>query len=231
MTWVLGVADPLTWEAARDKIRGDLWRPGPQGVPDDVCDRAIHAAILEIEAERRWLWAEDLLSTFTVDQATDRVDLLPLMGFINSVATRGEGTDYCRLTRAPLQAVRESSISSPGKPSAYAISERSMYFDTIVPAGTVLEIHYDVHTPERLEDAVGSPVITMTLHQQAVLSNAKAFVCLEFLHDEEKAARNRAAYERHIARLIDRDDAQRVELGGGSIVPDDSLYLAAHGRR
>lgn len=231
MPWVLGAPDPLTWAAARDKVRGDLWRPGTGGVPDDVVDRALHASILEIEAERRWLWLENVLSTIEVGVAAQTLDLLPIVGVIHSLAVfPGVNAGPDRLCRDTLQAVRRDGANSPGIPSAYALSDRTLHFDTIVPAGTKFEMIFDAGTPERFEDAVGSPSITMELHQQAVLANAKHLVALEYLKNEAEAARQRAAYDRHLGRMADRDDMQRSELGGGSIVPDDSLYIAAHGR-
>lgn len=231
MPWVLGAPDQLTWSAARDKVRGDLWRPGTAGVPDDVVNRALHASILEIEAERRWLWLETILSTVDLDTAASSFDLLSTIGVIHSLAVlAGAGQAPERLVRAQLQDIRFESANSPGIPAAYAISDRTVHLDSIAPAGTTFEIIFDAQTPPRLEDAVDSPSVTMILHQQAVLAGAKADVALEYLHDDEKAERNRKAFDLHLGRMIDRDDQQRAELGGGSIVPDQGLFIAAHGR-
>lgn len=231
MAWVLGAPDPLTWVAARDKVRGDLWRPGTAGVPDDVVNRGLHASILEIESDRRWLWLETILSTITIEAAASTFDLLPTVGAVHSLAVLyGANNAPDRLIRAQLQDVRFEAPGSAGVPTAYAISDRAVFLDTVAPAGTKFEMIFDAQTPPRLEDAVDSPSITMILHQQPVLAAAKAFVALEYLHDEEKAARARKAFDFHMDRLRDRDDQQRTDLGGGSIVPDDALSIAAHGR-
>jgi hypothetical protein len=67
------------------------------------------------------------------------------------------------------------------------------------------------------------------LHQQAVLAGAKALIALEFLHDDDKAARNSAAFEKHIGRMEDRDDQLRGDDSGGTIQPNTALYDAAYG--
>jgi hypothetical protein len=68
------------------------------------------------------------------------------------------------------------------------------------------------------------------LHQQAVLAGAKALVALEFLHDDDKASRNNAAFENHIRRMEDKDDQLRGDDRGGTIQPVTALQDAAFGR-
>jgi hypothetical protein len=58
MPWIIGGVSTLSWSAARDKVRGDLWRKGTTAIPDDVVDRALHASILDIESRRKWQWLE-----------------------------------------------------------------------------------------------------------------------------------------------------------------------------
>lgn len=230
-SWVLGAPDALTWLEARDKVRGDLWRPGTSGVPDENVNRALHASILEIEADRRWLWLETILSTIELDAAASSFDLLPTVGAVHSLAVLyGVSDAPDRLIRAQLQDVRFESPGSAGTPTAYALSDRTVHLDTVAPQGTTFEMVFDAQTPPQMEDAVDSPSVTMILHQQAVIAGAKAYIALEYLQDEAKAMRNRKAFELHLDRMRDRDDQQRVELGGGSIVPDDALFIAAHGR-
>jgi hypothetical protein len=166
-----------------------------------------------------------------MEAASDRYILPPTIGTIHSLGVfTGAAVTPSRLVRDQLQAVRDWAAGAAGLPSMYALGDGIIYFDTTVPAATVFEMSFDAQTPDRLEDAVDSPCIAMIFHQQAVLAGAKAYCALEYLHDDEKAARNRAAFERHMIRLQDKDDALRNELAGPGIVPDCSLFIAAHGR-
>ena len=136
-----------------------------------------------------------------------------------------------RLQRTQIDVVRNMAPASPGVPSLYALTDGVLHFDTIVPAGTVFEMIFDAACPERLEDAINLQQATLAINQEAVLAGAKAFCATEYLHDDDKAARNRAAFERHLNRMIDRDDKRRSDMTSSTIFPNDELFIAAHGRR
>lgn len=231
MPWVIGAPGGISWSAARDKVRGDLWRKGTTALPDDVVDRGLHASILEIEAERRWLFLEQVETSIALAVAASSISMPAGAGLIHSLSVFvGQANRSERLTRTQLDVVRSMSPASPGIPSLYAMTDGVIHFDTIAPVGTVLEMIFDAECPERLEDAVNLQHATMAINQEAVLAGAKAFCAAEFLHDDDKAARNRAAFERHLSRMIDRDDLRRGDATtSGTIVPNDGLYFAAHG--
>jgi hypothetical protein len=230
MPWVIGGSSTLSWSAARDKVRGDLWRKGSTGIPDDVVDRALHASILDIESRRSWLWLEqvtggiDLISdgtTLNMPAGAGKVQSLSV--FINS----NPFSDPLELV--PIGLLRQLVRNARGYPTHYALSNGVAYFDCLVPGGTQFEIIFQAKCPDLLADAVESPPVTLSLHQQAVLAGAKALVALEYLHDDEKASRNNAAFEKHIARMEDHDDQLRGDDTGGTIQPNTSLYDAAYG--
>jgi hypothetical protein len=115
-------------------------------------------------------------------------------------------------------------------PVLYALGNGVAFFDSIAPAGTVFEMLFQAKCPDVLEDCVESPPVTLGLHQQAVLAGAKALIALEFLHDDDKASRNNAAFEKHITRMEDREDQLRGDDRGGTIQPFTDLQDAAFGR-
>jgi hypothetical protein len=227
MPWIIGGVSSLTWSAARDKVRGDLWRKGTTAIPDDVVDRELHASILDIESRRKWLFLESVTSSIELDADANQLNLPASTGAIQSLAVFvGTNPWADTLELLPIQTLRQLVGDNRGYPSHYAISDGIAFFDCMVPGGTRFELISQAKCPDLLEDAVESPPVTLGLHQQAVLAGAKALVALEYLHDDDKAARNAAAFEKHIARMEDHDDQLR---GGGTIQPYTDLYDAAYG--
>lgn len=220
----------LDWSGARAKVRGDLWRPGTSGVPDDVVDRALHASLQELEGERRWLWLENVLAELTLDHDADFVDLPGSVRSVTSISYTGTGYSD-PLTPAPLNRVRELARGTAGgSPRFYAFADRRLYFDTRLTAGSAFEMIFTAGCPQSLADAIVSPSITLARHQQAVIALACHYVALTYLKNEADAARQLAGYGRHLDRLMDTEDQQRGDTVGGSILPDNSLFAAAHGR-
>jgi hypothetical protein len=232
MPWIIGGVSSLTWSAARDKVRSDLWRKGATAIPDDSVDRALHASILDIESRRKWLWLENLSGTLELSAASDRLFLPAACGRVQSLSVfQGTNPWSEPLERVNLSKLREMVGSTNGYPTLYALGDEDVaFFDCTVPASTRFEIIFQAECPDLLEDAVESPPVTLGLHQQAVLAGAKALVALEFLHDDDKANRNSAAFENHIRRMEDKDDQLRGDDRGGSILPNTALQDAAFGR-
>ncbi len=230
MAIILGASggSGVSWADVRTKVRGDLWRPG-NGVSDDVVDRALHASLLEIEAERKWLWNENVQAVLTVDTDANFVDLSPSIGSVTALSYTHQGA-HDPLTPLPLVNVRELAAGTTGgSPMYYALGEGPvLYFDTLVAGGATFELIFSAQCPELLEDAVDSFSITMSKHQQAVIALASSYVALSFLKNEQEAARQRSAYERHLDRMMNKEDQQR---GGGFVQPDNDYFIAAHGRR
>jgi hypothetical protein len=232
MPWVIGGVSSLTWSAARDKVRLDLWRKGSTAIPDDVVDRALHASILDIESRRKWQWLENITSAIELGFASNQLDLPAACGAVQSLSVFNGDNPYSDpLELVPMPKLREMVGNAGGIPTCYAISNGIAFFDCIAPASTRFELMFQAKCPDLLEDAVESPPVTLGLHQQAVLAGAKALVALEFLHDDAKAQRNNSAFEAHIGRMEDRDDQLRGDERGGTIQPYDDLHIAAHGRR
>lgn len=232
MPWVIGGGSSLTWPTARDKVRLDLWRKGTTALPDDVVDRALHASILDIESRRKWQWLENLVGSLELDTAASQLDLPAACGAVQSLSVfQGSNPWSDPLELVPMATVRSMIGNSGGYPVCYAISNGIAFFDSIAPASTRFELLFQAKCPDAVEAAVESPPITLSLHQQAVLAGAKALVALEYLHDDDKARRNSAAFDSHIARMEDRDDQQRGSDAGGSIQPNTDLFTAAHGIR
>jgi hypothetical protein len=228
VTIVLGEGG-LSWAQARDKVRGDLWRPGTGGVPDDVVDRALHASMQQIESERRWLWLENVDAALNITVDDDHVDLPASVQSVSSIAYRN-GSGYDRLNAASLGRVREASIGSRGWPAWYAQTDGTLYFDTTVPAGNSFELIFTGHCPDYLDDAIASPSVTLARQQQAVIAHACHLVALSYLKNEAEAARQLAAYDRHLERMMNIEDQQRGDLSGGCIMPDTAYQDAAYGR-
>jgi hypothetical protein len=199
MPWIIGGVSSLTWSAARDKVRRDLWRQGATAIPDDSVDRALHASILDIESRRKWLWLENLTASITLSAQSDRLSLPFGCGPVQSLSVfRGDVAWADPLELVPMAKLREFVGAAVCFPVLYALGNGVAFFDSIAPAGTVFEMLFQAKCPDVLEDCVESPPVTLGLHQQAVLAGAKALVALEFLHDDDKASRNNAAFEKHI---------------------------------
>ncbi len=221
----------LTWTEARAKVRGDLWRTGTQGIPDDVCDRALHASLLDLESQRRFLWLEDVILTVAMAAADDKLAQQGISS-ISSIAYLSSPSGYDVLDLVPLQIVRTKARgSAPGAPSCYAFSNGTVYFDTQVPIGGQFELVAHVRTPKDLDAAVAAASNeTLAREQQAVLSRACFYVAGTYLKDSENAARHEGAWERHLLRILDEEDEARGSVNGGLIVPDTAYRDAAFGR-
>jgi hypothetical protein len=218
--------DLLTWDSARTKIRGDLWRPGTNAIPDDVVNRALHSSLLDLEGECRWLWLERVNAGLRMPTNADSLSLPASVLSISSLSVIRGAMKY-RLLQAPAAFVRELAVNSPGTPSRYYLSDGVIFFDSIVPKDTLFEMWHTTQTPELLDDAVNAASPTLYRHQQAVIAKAASYCARGYLKNSEEADRQEAVYESILMRLFNRESQQRDELGGGSIFPDDSYARAA----
>lgn len=232
MTIAIGsVTAADAWSAARDKVRKDLWRPSAGGIPDDQCDRALHSSILELEAEARWLWLENIDGSFTVNPAADNAVLGASVKNISSIAFLSGTTGYDILDMEPLAKVRLLARgASQGFPDCYAYSNGNIYFDTMIAAGSEFELVFTSACPRVLEDAIASPPASLTLQMPAIVANAAHLLSLTYLKNEQEAARQRRAYEVILERLMDEENHARSDAqGGGTIQPDSYYHDMAHG--
>lgn len=218
----------LTWADARTKVRGDLWRPGISGVPDDVCDRALHSSILELEQDRRWLWLENIRRTVALTEAAAQFPLPADLRSIASIAqVRADGEMLDAMTPLPVARVRIMASSEPSNswPSNYALSGGIVYLDGIVPAGTRFELVATAGTNLVLEDAVAGAIagpvpLALQLHQAAIVARACAEVAATYLKNEAEEARQMRSYERALERIGNKDDEAREDNYGPGIIPD-----------
>ena len=214
MAIYIGGPDRLSWEGARAKVRGDLWRPG-NSLPDDVVDRALHASVLDLEGECKWRGLEALLAIVSLDADAEFIDLPPTIGRVSSVSVRrGEYPDL--LDEVTLTQVRATFASDIGYPARWALANGRIALDSRASAGTIFELIVTSQTPEVLEDALASPAVTLQQQQQAVIANACHHVALGFMKNAEEAARQRAIYDRIVERLLNVE----AEKHGGMIQPD-----------
>lgn len=214
MTIYIGGLTGLTWEAARGKVRGDLWRPG-SSLSDDVVNRALHASVLELESEQTWLWLEEVAAAVILDEPLAFFDLPTAIGRVSSVSVRNNGS-LDRLNRITVAPVREAAEGIASTPSWWALGEQRIWFDCIVPVGTEFELVATVQTPEILEDAVLTNCATMQRQQQAVIANACSYIALNYMKNGDEATRQRAVYERILERLLSTEADKR----GGAVQPD-----------
>jgi hypothetical protein len=210
----IGGPDRLDWEGARAKVRGDLWRPG-NSLPDDVVDRALHASVLDIEGECKWLWLEELTAIVTLDEESEFIDLPPTVGRVSSVGIRRDAF-LDELDEVTLSVIRQNISTDVGDPARWAMTNGRIAIDSRAQAGTVFELIVSSQTPEVLEDALASPAVTLGLQQQAVIANACSHVALGFMKNADEAARQRAIYDRIVERLHNVEAEKR----GGMIQPD-----------
>jgi hypothetical protein len=214
----------IGWQDARDKVRGDLWRLGTTGVPDDVCDRALHASLLDIEAERRWLWLEDIASTIPIaERANKIVSPSSYRAFTSVSVVSPEGVVDDPLAIMPVALIRVlQSQGTIGWPQGYANSGGWIYLDSSLDVGFSIEIIGTLKTPDVIEDAISAAETNVTLQSQqtAVIAGAAAHVSLSYRKDEAEAARQTAVRNRIVERLKDADDDARSDLFGGCVLPD-----------
>lgn len=236
-TIVFGPAAAETsWQEARDKVRERLWRRSTSALPNDEVDEALHNALRDIEAERRWLWLENVSASLEMPAQGDNVGLPSSVGAITSLAFIGGSTDttiYDTLQETNLAFVRQQARGdSPGDPTFYARSDNQLYFDCPVAEGDKFEIVFTSQCPQYIELAIDTPPITLTLQTTAVVARACWYLALFYLKDEEEAARQATAYDAMLGRMMVEEDTRRADgQMGGRIVPDDEHYRAAHGVR
>lgn len=223
-------ASSLSWPDARTKLRGDLWRPGTTGIPDDVCDRALHAALRRLESERRWMWLENLNAALTVTVDGSSFAAPSSANSISSLAYLSGTTGYDILTPMPVARVREAAKGTfVGYPTFYALFNGTIYLDTKIKAGSQFELVFKARTPDSITAAIQNPPAALGDKQSAVLALACADVALGFLKNADEAGRHQARYERLLDILMDEEDEARADVGGSGILPDMTLHNAAWG--
>jgi hypothetical protein len=220
----------LSWAGARDKIRADLWKSATV-LPDEVVDRALHAALLEIEAERRWLFLE-VIRTSDVFSGS-HVNLPADCGPISSLTfIHPGGANRDVLVNEHIERVRYASESgsSVGAPCVYARTDSKIFLDCDAPAGSRLEIVYTFETPDDvgLASSAGGNV-TLEKQEVAVVALACAMLAVTRLKNESEAQRHASVYDRCLLRMVNKDDAERADHYGPSIQPDTSYQHMAFG--
>jgi hypothetical protein len=220
-----------SWEDARERVREALWRRSSSALPDALVDDAIHTALLGIEAERRWLWLENLTGAIEMPVDADNLALPQSVKSVSSLAYLSGTQSYDLLLQRPIAFVRQLSRgSNAGAPTFYAISDKQLYFDCVVPAETQFELIFTSSCPRFVDQAILTPPVTLTMQRPAVIALAAEHLALTYLKNTDEAMRQRAAYERLLERLFNEEDQARVDtLDGGSIQPDDSFHRAAFG--
>lgn len=227
-------AAETSWQEARDKVRSDLWRPSTSALPDDVVDRALHSALLDLESERRWLWLENITGTIAMPTEADNLALPASVKSITSLAFKGGNTDstvYDILQELRIAQVRQLARGATvGDPTFYARSDMQIYFDCPVAEADNFELVFTSTCPRYLDLAITTPPVTLTLQTSAVVALAAHYIALTYLKNESEAARQRAAYDRILERLFVEEDTARADgQMGGRIQPDDAHFRAAHG--
>ena len=220
----------LSWADARTKVRGDLWKSAT-ALPDDVVDRALHAALLKIESERRWLYLENLLLTTALVAATDEIVAPDNCKSIDTLSYVRDG-DKEVLKREQLATVRRLAANSSGNwPTFYAFHDGNIYFDCTVPIGRQFEIIYKAATPALMDAAIAGAATnpTLELHQQAVISHACFQIAGGRLRNRELARTHSDIFDSHLERMENADDEARADLTGPTIAPDTGYYDSAFG--
>uniref|UniRef100_UPI003B3A3E92 phage adaptor protein n=1 Tax=Sphingomonas sp. TaxID=28214 RepID=UPI003B3A3E92 len=197
----------ITWQQARDKVRGDLWKPGPSAIPDDVVDRAIHSSLLSLEQGRKWLWLENLLHTEPVEADTAVIKLPDDCRSVTSLSFQRQNETAFDPPLALIDLARARALASGsdgviGWPSAFAFSSGQAYLDCTVAAGATFDLVYTARTPRDLASAVGADFnVTLDLHQDIVIAGAAANVAISFLKNEGEASRQQAKFTAGMLRL------------------------------
>ncbi|HEV2078703.1 MAG TPA: hypothetical protein VGR19_02235 [Allosphingosinicella sp.] len=223
----------ITWAGARTKVRGDLWRTGSAGIPDDVCDRALHASILEIEGERRFRWLQDLTTPLTALVEADNIPAPADTSSVGTLAYLNGTSSYDVLDAVSLARIREEARGAGvGRPSLYCFHDGKFYFDTRVAIGSQFELIYASRTSRDLVVAVaaGDTNATLQREQATVIKGACAEVALSYLKNEVEAARQRRSFESKLELLSNEEDEARTDDYGGGIQPDTCYRDAAFGR-
>lgn len=223
----------ITWQQARDKVRGDLWRPGTTGVPDDVCDRALHASLKNLEAERKWLWLETIKTTDPVVEDMNTIDA-PAWRALQSVAPisdAGVAQDPLSIVTIGRILVLQKQLTAPTGPSGYTFTGGKIYMDSPLAAGWSLQLVGTAKTPDDIDaaNAGAADNDTLQLHQTIIIAAACADVALTYLKNSDEASRQDAAYQRYLLRLENEDDEARSDNYGGLIQPDTAYRDMATG--
>lgn len=224
----------LTWSAARTKVRGDLWRPGTTGVPDDVCDRALHASLLEVEQARRFLWLENISRTVAL-VAASATFLLPVdyrsIASVSLVRTDGKIDAPLERINVAQAKMSAAAVLSAGLPTAYGLNGTTVYLDAKADVGQLFELVGITRTPDDLDAAVAGYAtnVTLQLHQALVIAGACAEVAATYLRNDRVFALQRATFQRRLDRLIDAEDEARSDTTGGRVQPDTAYQEMAGG--
>lgn len=218
----------LSWADARAKVRGDLWKSAT-ALPDDVVNRALHAALLELESERRWLWLENLTLSAAILADTDTIEAPAHCKSVTSFAiVRSEEHEI--LTPLPIAFIKQRAAeNSSGLPSNYAFQGGDIHLDAEAKAGQQFYMVYKAGTPDLLDAAVAANNPILELHQQIIIANACSSIALGRLRNTEVGRAQRALYEQGLDRLIYADDEARADGHGPTIIPDNAMHVAAFG--
>lgn len=230
MTLVYGsIASTVSWEDARARVRSDLWRTSGS-LSDDSVDRGIHAALRQLESERRWHWLETIDATLTADIDGAKIQKPAALRSIATLAYTEAPRGYTRLEPKPMSHVRAMAQDAGfGSPSDYCLGADGIYLDCPVKSGATFDLIFKGGTPLDLATAMLEPPITLTIQMEPVIAFACAHIALGRLKNEPEASRHRAAYDQLLETLINEEDEIRADQAGGSIVPDNSLHRAAYG--
>lgn len=224
-------ADTLSWTQARDKVRSDLWRPGISGVPDDVADRALHAALRRLETERKWLWLQAVQATLTADEQADVLDAPSDLASVSAFAYLNGDIGFDPVTMASLEYTRQEARGGQlGYPTYFAFTPGKIWLDSFVLAGSQFHLIYQAKTPDSIAACIASPPFTLTHRQEAVIAAACRHVALSYLKNTEEAVRQEAAYQTMLEIYEAEEDQARSDDYGPGVHPDMTYYDAAHGR-
>jgi hypothetical protein len=218
----------LTWAEARAKVRGDLWKSAT-ALPDDVVNRALHTALLDLESKRRWLWLENLTLSAALVSDASIIEAPPHCKSITSFAIIRNG-DHEILGLLPIGIIKQlEAENDSGIPSNYAFQDGSIHLDAEAKVGQQFYMVYKAGTPADLTVAIASDNPVMGLQQQAIITKACSILALGRLRNRELGRDQLALYEDEVERLLSEDDEARADGHGPLIIPDQSLHVAAFG--
>lgn len=225
-------ANSVSWEQARGLVRSDLWRATSQGLPDEVIDRALHAALRRVESERRWSWLHEVSGELTVPSDGDNIEAPARVRSVVSLAFLSSARSYEILLASPLPSVRVGAHENrSGFPSRYALHRGRFYFDCPVQTGQKFELIFKDGIPFDLGQAIEDPSLTLSRESQMVVADACRHLALTRLKNETEAARHEAAYQARLAVCMDEEDETVGDMLGGSIQPDTAYHGSAIGYR
>jgi hypothetical protein len=190
--------------------------------------------LLEIEQQRRFSWLQNITSTVANVDGQATFSLPAGLRSIDSISPiRDDGTMDDALTVLSLGRIRMlASQLPPGTfPSNYALSNGTIYLDQPALAGQSFEIIGTASTPDDIPTAIAAAGMSPTIQRFVglIVAGTCADIALTYLHDEAKSARYRVVFERRLERLADREDEERGDDYGGSIVPDTAYRDMAGG--